>query len=62
MNHYSVVKGYFRFKKLWRNHYITRYRVVKLGSLLDNIIICISKYGDSASKFLIKMHTKKEPP
>ena len=30
MNRYSVTKGYFRFKKLWRNHYITRYRVVEI--------------------------------
>ena len=61
MNHYSVVKGYFRFKKLWINRYITRYRVVKLRCLLDNIIISLYKYVDLASKFLIKMHTRKEP-
>ena len=61
-HHYSVVKGYFRFKKLWRNHYITRYRVVELRFLLGNIIICLYKYVDLASKFLIKIHTRKEPP
>ena len=44
MNHYSVIKGYFRFKELWRNRYITRYRVVKLRCLLENSIICLYKY------------------
>ena len=43
MNHYSVIKGYFGFKQLWRNRYITRYSVVKLR-LLDKIIICLYKY------------------
>ena len=62
MNRYSVIKGYVRFEKLWRNRYITRYRVVKLRCLLDNIIICLYKYVDLASKFLIKMRTRKEPP
>ena len=61
MNHYSVIKGYFRFKKLLRNRYITRYRVVKLRCLLDNIIICLYKYVDLASKFLIKIHAREEP-
>ena len=37
-NHYSVVKGYFRFKKLLRNNYFTRYKELKLCCLLDNII------------------------
>ena len=62
MNHYSVINGYFRSKKLWRNRYITRYRVVKLRCLLENIIICLYNYVDLASKFLIKMHARKEPP
>ena len=62
MDHYSVVIGYFRFKRLWRNQYITRYRVVELRCLLENIIICLYKYLDLASKFLIKMHARKEPP
>ena len=62
MNHYSVINGYFRFEKVWRNRYITRYRVVKLRCLLENIIICLYKYVDLASKFLIKMHAGKEPP
>ena len=61
MNHYSVIKGYLKFKKLWRNRYITIYRVVKLHCLLD-IIISLYKYVDLASKFLIKMHARKEPP
>ena len=30
--------------------------------MLDKIIICFYKYVDLASKFLIKMHTRKEPP
>ena len=38
-NHYSVVKGYFRFEKLLRNHYFTRYRVLKLRCLVDYNII-----------------------
>ena len=62
MNHYSVMNGYFRFKRLWRNRYITRYRVVKLRCLLENIIICLYKYVDLASKFLIKMPARKDPP
>ena len=33
MNPYSAIKGYFRFKKLWRNRYVTRYRVV-------NYVVC----------------------
>ena len=60
--HYSVIKGYFRFKKLRRNRYITRYRVVKLCCMLDNIIICLYKHVDLASKFLVKMHARKQPP
>ena len=39
--HYSVVRGYFRFKTLWRNCYFTRYRVFKIRCLLDDIIIWI---------------------
>ena len=62
MNHYSVIKGCFRFIKLWRNRYITRYRVVKLRCLLDNIMISLHKYVDLSSKFFIKMHTRREPP
>ena len=62
MNHYSVMNGYFRFKRLWKNRYITRDRVVKLRCLLENIIICLYKYVDLASKFLIKMLARKEPP
>ena len=62
MNHYSVMNGYFRFKRLWRNRYITRYREVKLRFLLENIIICLYKYVDLASKFLIMMLARKEPP
>ena len=60
MNHYSVIHGYFRFKKL-RNRYITRYRVVKLRCLLENII-CLYKCVDLASKFPIKVHARKEHP
>ena len=33
-NHYSVIRGYFRLKKLSRNRYFTRYRVLKLRCLL----------------------------
>ena len=62
MNHYSIMNGYFRFKRLWRNRYITRNREVKLRCLLENIIISLYKYVDLASKFLIKMLAKKEPP
>ena len=62
MNHFSVINGYFRFKKLWRNRYITRYKVVKLRCLLENIIICLYRYVDLASMFLIKMHARTEPP
>ena len=62
MNHYSVVKGYFRFKKLWRNRYITRYRVVELRCLLENIIICLYKYVDLASKVSYKDACKKRAP
>ena len=65
MNHYSVIKGYFRFRKLSRNHCITRYRIVKLRCLLHNTIICLYRYVmdlDLASKCLIKIHTRKEPP
>ena len=62
MNYYSVINGYFRFETLWRNRYITRDIVVILRYLLDNIIICLYKYVDLASKFLIKMHARKEPP
>ena len=61
MNHYSVMNGYFRFKRLWRNRYITRYRVVKLRCLLESITICLYKYVDLASKFLIKILARKEP-
>ena len=62
MNQYSVINGYFTFEKLWRNRYITRYRVVKLRYLRDNIILYFFKYVDLASKFLINMHARKEPP
>ena len=61
MKYYSIIKRYFRFKKLWRNRYITRKGVVKLRCLLDNIIIFLHKYVDLASKFLIKIHTRREP-
>ena len=43
-NHYSVVKSYFRFKKLSGHLYFTRYRVVKLGCLPENILIFLYKY------------------
>ena len=58
-NYYSVVKGYFRFKKLLRNRYFTG---TKLCCLLDDSIICLSKYADLTSMFLIKLHIGKEPP
>ena len=61
-NHYSVVKGYFRFEKLLGNRYFTRYRVLKLRCLLDYNIIFLRKYVNLASTFLIKMHKRKEPP
>ena len=61
LNHYSVIIGYFRFKKLWRNRYITRYRVVELHFLLENIMICLYKYVDLAAKVLIKMHARRKP-
>ena len=51
-NRYSVVKGYFRFKKLSINRCFTRYRVAKLRCLPSNII----------SKCLLKTHTRKESP
>ena len=51
-NHYSFVKGYFRFKELLRNRYFSRYRVLKLRCLLDYMII---------SKFVIEIHARKEP-
>ena len=62
MNHYPVIIGNFRVNKLWRNRYITRYRVVELRCLLENIFNCLYKYVDLASKFLIKMYARKEPP
>ena len=61
MKYYSVINGYFRFEKLWRNRYITRDIVAILHYLLDNIIICLYEYVDLASKLLIKMHARKEP-
>ena len=61
MNHYSVINGYFIFKKLWRNRYFIRCRVVKLRCLQENIIY-LYKYVDLASKFLIKVNARKEPP
>ena len=30
-NHYSVIRGYFRFKKLSRNRHFRRYRVFNSG-------------------------------
>ena len=53
MNHYSVIKRYFLFRKVSSNRYMTRDRVVELRSLLDNSIICVYKYVGLASKFLI---------
>ena len=45
-NHYSVIKGYFRFKKLSRNRYFTKYRVVKLLCCLldDSIFLYINTW------------------
>ena len=51
-NHYSIVKGYFRFQKLSINCYFTRHRVVKLRCLLSNII----------SKFLVQIYARIGPP
>ena len=61
-NHYFAIKGYFRFKKLSRNSYFTSYRVLKLRFLLQYTLIFLYMYVDLTSKFLIKMHTRKEPP
>ena len=61
MNHYSVIKGCIRFKKLWRNPHITRYSVVKQRCLLD-IIPCLYKYVDLASKVSYKDAYKKRAP
>ena len=52
-NHYSVVRGCFRFEKPLRTRYFTRYRVLKLRCLLDYNIIFLCKYVNLASKFLI---------
>ena len=60
-NRYSLVKGYFRFKKLSRNRYFTRYRAVELRCLLGSIL-CLYKYVDFVSKFLIKIYARKERP
>ena len=49
INHYSVMNGYFRFKRLWRNRYITRYREVKLRCLQENIGFKVS-YKDACKK------------
>ena len=53
VNHYSVIKGYFTFKKLSSNRHITLYRVVKLRSLPNNIIIGLYKFVGLTSKLLI---------
>ena len=45
-NHYSVVEGYFRFKKLRIHRYFARYRIVEPRCLLDGIIIFLYKYAD----------------
>ena len=58
-NHCFVIGGYFRFKKLSRNRYFTRYRVLKLRCLLNYTLIFLYMYEDLTSKFLIKMHTRK---
>ena len=60
--HYSVIRGYFRFKKLLRNRYFTRYGVLKLRCLLHDTVIFLYMCVELTSKFLIKMHTRKEPP
>ena len=60
--HYSVIKGYFRFKKLSGNRYFTKYRVLKVLCLIHETIIFLYMYVDLTSKFLIKMHARKEPP
>ena len=62
MKHYSVINSYFRFKKLWRNRYITRYRVVKLRCLLENIIICVYKYVIFGFEISYKDACKKRAP
>ena len=61
-NHYSAIRGNFRFKNLSRNRYFTRYRVLKLRCLQHDAIIFLYMNVDLTSKFLIKMHTRKEPP
>ena len=60
--HYSVIKGCFRFKKLSGNRYFTRYTVLQVRCLIHDTIIFLYIYVDLTSKFLIKMHTRKEPP
>ena len=61
-NHCTAIRGYFRFKKLLKNRYFTRYRVLKLRCLLQYTLIFLYMYVDLTSKFLTKMHTRKEPP
>ena len=61
-NHYSVIRGYILLKKLPRNRYFTRYRVLKLRCLLHYTLIFLYMFVDLASKFLIMIHTRKEPP
>ena len=51
---------YFLFSTLYC-FYTQDKVVVKLRCLLDNIIIFLYKYMDLTSKFLIKIHTRKDP-
>ena len=44
-NHYSVIRGYFRSKKLSRNRYFTRYRILKLRCLLHDTHFLIHVRG-----------------
>ena len=60
--HYSVIKGYFKLKKLSGNRHFTRYRVLTVRCLIHDTVIFLYMYVDLTSKFLIKMHTRKEPP
>ena len=38
-NHYYIIRGYFRLKKLSRNRYVTRYKVLKLRFILHYTLI-----------------------